>query len=78
MCGQHESPLKSPFVEYSFLLFQLHPKVNSNLFGHFFNPYISLIVEDMNIVHNFIFNSIAIPNYEAFSFAYVFFLSFQL
>jgi hypothetical protein len=56
----------------------LHPKVNSNLFGHFFNPYISLIVEDMNIVHNFIFNSIAIPNYEAFSFAYVFYLSFQL
>jgi len=43
------------------LLFQLHPKANSNLFGHFFNPYISLILEDLNIVHNCIFNSIAIP-----------------
>jgi hypothetical protein len=78
MCGQRESPLKSPFTESSFLLFQLHPKANCNLFGHFFSPYISLIFEDLNIVLNFIFNSIVIPNYEGFSFAYVFYLSIQL
>ncbi len=29
-----------------------------------------MIFEDLNIVHNCIFNSIAIPNYEVFSFAY--------
>jgi hypothetical protein len=49
----------------------LHLKIDFELFGHHFNPYISLNLEDFGIFPNsFAFASIVDPNYQAISSAH--------